>query len=172
MKPRWRLALAAIGPLIGAGLWFTARSEAPSAGVGHAEHVSRHVAPLVSAAQPPTTTASLPTRAPPPLVPALLEEPALMSELRRVKDSDAELSLSLARDGNRRFPESADASERAAIIVHALSTLGRNSEARGEAEDMVNRYPDSEWVREVERFTGAHRHRNVRTNAAGQLEYY
>jgi hypothetical protein len=45
-------------------------------------------------------------------------------------------------------------------------------EARGEAEKMVNAYPDSAWVREVERFTGAHRHRNVRVNDAGVLEYY
>jgi hypothetical protein len=105
-------------------------------------------------------------------VPPLLDEVTLMGELRRARDSDPELCLSLARDGNRRFSESADAPERASVIVHALSTLGRTSEARGEGEDLVNRYPDSEWVREVERFTGAHRHRNVRTNAAGQLEYY
>lgn len=105
-------------------------------------------------------------------MPALLDEEALMSELRRAKDSDPELSLSLARDGNRRFAESTHAPERASTIVHALSALGRSSEGRGEAEDLVNRYPDSEWVREVEHFTGAHRHRNLRTNAAGQLEYY
>jgi hypothetical protein len=34
---------------------------------------------------------------------------------------------------------------------------------------MVNHYPDSDWVREVERFTGAHRHRNASVNDAGQL---
>ena len=37
---------------------------------------------------------------------------------------------------------------------------------------MVNHYPDSSWVREIEGFTGAHRHRNIRVNDAGQLEYY
>ena len=46
------------------------------------------------------------------------------------------------------------------------------SEARGEAEYMVNHFPDSSWVREIEGFTGAHRHRNIRVNDAGQLEYY
>jgi hypothetical protein len=46
------------------------------------------------------------------------------------------------------------------------------SEARGAAERMVNHYPDSDWVREIERFTGAHRHRNVRLNDAGEIEYY
>jgi hypothetical protein len=37
---------------------------------------------------------------------------------------------------------------------------------------MVNHYPDSEWVREVERFTGAHRHRNLRLNDAGEVVSY
>lgn len=95
-----------------------------------------------------------------------------MAELRRAKDRDPELTLALARDGNRRFPMSNDAAERAAAIVYALAALDRGNEGRGEAEDMVNRYPDSDWVRAVERFSGAHRHRNVRTNDAGQLEYY
>jgi hypothetical protein len=34
---------------------------------------------------------------------------------------------------------------------------------------MVNHYPDSEWVREIERFSGAHRHRNLSVNDGGQL---
>jgi hypothetical protein len=32
---------------------------------------------------------------------------------------------------------------------------------------MVKHYPDADWVREIERFTGAHRHRNIRANSAG-----
>jgi hypothetical protein len=178
MTLRWRFALPALATLLGAGVWQATRGEPTIPPATHVEPVStealgsRQAEPLVSAAQPPTKTAVLLTRAPPPVMPALLDEPALMSELRRARDSDPELSLSLARDGNRRFPDSVDAPERASIIVHALSKLGRTSEGRGEAEEMVNRYPDSEWVREVERFTGAHRHRNVRTNALGQLEYY
>lgn len=107
-----------------------------------------------------------------PVPPAELDEAGLMAELRRAKDRDPELTLALARDGNRRFPMSNDAAERAAAIVYALAALDRGNEGRGEAEDMVNRYPDSDWVRAVERFSGAHRHRNVRTNDAGQLEYY
>jgi hypothetical protein len=31
---------------------------------------------------------------------------------------------------------------------------------------------DSAWVREIEQFTGAHRHRNIRLTEAGVLEYY
>lgn len=98
------------------------------------------------------------------------DEPALMDLLRRVRDLESRIRL--ARDGNRRFPNTPDASERTAILIHALAELGRSSEARGEAEAMVNGAPDSEWVREIEQFTGAKRHRNVRVNDTGELEYY
>jgi hypothetical protein len=100
------------------------------------------------------------------------DEAALMAELRRIKDSDPARALELCRTGKQRFHDSADAPERESILIHALASQGLPSEARGEAEDMVNRYPDSPWVREIEQFTGAHRHRNVRVNAEGQLEYY
>lgn len=130
-------------------------------------------APASRLADNGTTLAALPARAlPPPTIPQTLDESSLMVELRRVKDADPELALALARDGNQRFPASPDAPERATISIYALTALGRSSEGRGLAEDMVNRYPDSKWVREVEQFTGAHRHRNIRTNDAGQLEYY
>lgn len=100
------------------------------------------------------------------------DEAALMAELRRVKDSDPARAIELCRAGQQRYPDSADAPERASILIHALAGQGQTSEARGEAEDMVNRYPDSQWVREIEQFTGAHRHRNVRLDAQGRLEYY
>ena len=99
------------------------------------------------------------------------DEEALMRLLRSVRDDDPSLAIELAREGNERFPGTADAAERASILVHALAEQGRASEARGLAEDMVNRYPDSAWVREVERFTGAHRHRNVRVGPDGELRY-
>ena len=82
------------------------------------------------------------------------------------------LAIRLAREGNRRFPNSALAPERHSILIHALADNEQRTEARGEAELMVNHYPDSDWVREIERFTGAHRHRNVRLNDAGEIEYY
>ena len=104
--------------------------------------------------------------------PSLLDESTLMARLRSVKDGDPAAAVDLAREGNRRFPDGPDAPERTSILIHALAGLGRASEARGEAEEVVNRYPDSSWVREVELFTGAHRHRNVRLTEAGTLEYY
>ncbi|HEX3776386.1 MAG TPA: hypothetical protein VHV51_18065 [Polyangiaceae bacterium] len=113
----------------------------------------------------PSAPAAMPSAPTPPT------ESALMDELRRFKDADPEFAIERAREENARFPNSADAPERTSILIHALAAEGRASEARGEAEDMVNRYPDSEWVREVERFTGAHRHRNVHVDADGKLAY-
>jgi hypothetical protein len=113
-----------------------------------------------------------PRFAPSPAELASLDEARLMARLREAATGDPALAVTLAREGNRRFPSSADAPERTSILIHALAGLDRSGEARGEAEKMVNDYPDSEWVREIERFTGAHRHRNMRVNDAGVIEYY
>jgi hypothetical protein len=104
--------------------------------------------------------------------PALLDEASLMGQLRSLANSGRPRAIELAREGNQRFPNSADAPERASILIHSLAREGYPAEARREAEGMVNQYPDSSWVREVELFTGAHRHRNLRLNADGGLEYY
>ena len=82
-----------------------------------------------------------------------------MAELRHADARDPELCLVLARDGNARFPDSPDAPERAALAVKSLALTGHLSEARGEAEFMVNHYPPSRWTDEVEQHTGAHPHR-------------
>lgn len=96
-----------------------------------------------------------------------------MDQLRAARArGEHALAIQLAREGNRRSPESALAPERHSILIHSLADNEQRSEARGEAEFMVNHYPDSDWVREIERFTGAHRHRNVRLNDAGELEHY
>jgi hypothetical protein len=95
-----------------------------------------------------------------------------MARLREVSQRDPTAAVEFAREGDRRFPASDDSPERASILIHALASQGRASEARGEAERVVNAYPDSSWVREIERFTGAHRHRNIRVTDSGVLEYY
>ncbi|HZU82623.1 MAG TPA: hypothetical protein VE987_06890 [Polyangiaceae bacterium] len=136
-------------------------------------------APAAGPAAPPRTASSASAKHAEPAGPSgardgasLADEPALMARLRAAKDTDPSLVVDLAREGNRRFPGTADAPERAAALIHALASLGRASEARREAEDMVNDYPDSTWVREIEAFTGAHRHRNVRVSADGAVEFY
>ena len=101
-----------------------------------------------------------------------MNEAVLMEKLREVAKKDSAQAIELARAGNKRFPDSPDAPERAYILIHALITQNQLSEGRAEAEYMVNHYPDSRWVRDIEGFTGAHRHRNIRVNDAGQLEYY
>jgi hypothetical protein len=118
------------------------------------------------------TPAALPPRPPALAAPAGLDEAQLMAKLRSLKEDNPAAAVELARDGNNRFPDSADAPERTSILIHALTATGATSEGRGEAEKMVNHYPDSDWVREIENFTGAHRHRNLRVNSAGQIEYY
>ena len=87
-----------------------------------------------------------------------VDEGSLMTKLRSVEDSDSEVALELAREGDRRFPESSAAAERAAIIVKSLAREGKLSEARGEAEAMVNRYAGTSWAALVEQHTGAHPH--------------
>jgi hypothetical protein len=83
-----------------------------------------------------------------------------MERLRAVKDSNPKLAIDLAREGNARFPDGVDAPERASILVHALARDGQPSLARGEAETLVERYPDTPWAEEIEQFTGAHPHRD------------
>jgi hypothetical protein len=91
----------------------------------------------------------------------VLDEAALMARLRGVEDRDPVLARSLAEEGNRRFPNSPDAAERAAVAIKSLALQGRASEARGEAERMVNEYPGTKWALEVEQHTGAHPHGNI-----------
>jgi hypothetical protein len=118
----------------------TARAASPAAIIPDASA-------LPSAAAP--TPAQRTTRREP-------EEPGFMNELRRVAASDPVRGLELAREGQLRFPNGAAAAERAAIVVRSLAVQGRLSEARGEAELMVQRYPGTSWAREVEQQTGAH----------------
>jgi hypothetical protein len=165
----WVLGVTRPGGTAGEGrpteapVTLASRSEAPS--------VAATPSTLAPAADAPLT-ASVRTVAPAPAASTTFDEAELMRELRSARGNDPALAVELAREGNRRFPASPDSPERASILIHALSEQGLKSEARGEAEDMVNRYPDSHWVQEIERFTGAHRHRNVRVDQEGRLRFY
>jgi hypothetical protein len=151
--------------------------------------VAAPVPPPAPPAAPADATAPAPTAPgpavvsnPPPGAPAAsanveaavarMNEAVLMARLREVAKTDSAQAIALARAGNKKYPDSPDAPERASILIHALVTQNQLSEGRAEAEHMVNHYPDSSWVREIEGFMGAHRHRNIRVNDAGQLEYY
>jgi len=78
-------------------------------------------------------------------------EPALMSAIRELGAADPARALELAREGNRRFPNSADAAERTWTICKSLAALGRSSEAQQEARQMVQQYPDTRWAGDVRR---------------------
>ena len=84
-------------------------------------------------------------------VTAPLDESALMLELRQMRQSDPELSLRLAREGNERFPSSPDAAERASIVVKSLMRMGRADGAMAEARAMVEQYPGTPWALDVKR---------------------
>ncbi|MGA2450309.1 MAG: hypothetical protein ABTD50_16670 [Polyangiaceae bacterium] len=91
---------------------------------------------------------------------ASLDESSLMTQLRILVDVDPVRAYDLAKRGLALFPSSSNAPEIAALAVKSLARQGKRSEARGEAETMVNQYPGSPWAREVERHTGAHPHRD------------
>jgi hypothetical protein len=151
----------------------SAAVESPAA---PAPKLAQPTSPPPPVAVPSTSTTATATASPdarPPSPAGHLVESSLMARLRSARAAGQHvLAIQLAREGNRRFPDSAFAPERHSILVHSLADNEQRNEARGEAELMVNHYPDSDWVREVERFTGAHRHRNVRLNDAGEIEYY
>ena len=159
------------------------RSQRSGDGIGgvptptSAPRASRSAGAAAPAPGPVAAAQNTPPPAPPPSVSAetavaRMNEAVLMARLREVAQSDSAQTIELARAGNKKFPDSPDAPERASILIHALVTQNQLSEGRAEAEYMVNHYPDSKWVRDIEGFTGAHRHRNIRVNDAGQLEYY
>jgi TolA-binding protein len=50
-----------------------------------------------------------------------------------------------------RDPDGPDAPERAWMIVKSLVDLQRFSEAKDEAQAMVNRYPGTSWAQDVQR---------------------
>jgi len=165
----WLTLLLAAALVLAAVFWWRGgENVTPPAPVAAATPApASSVAPAAPPAPAPTPPAAATARK--ELSP--MTETRLMARLREVAKSDSALAITLAEDGNRRFPDSADAPERESILIHALANAERRSEARGRAEYMVNHYPDSEWVREVEAFTGAHRHRNLTVNDAGQLIY-
>ena len=75
-----------------------------------------------------------------------------MNELHHLLRVSPGRALELARSGEQRFGESAEAAERSWIIVKSLSELGQHEAARTEGKKLFERYPDTRWGRD------AHRH--------------
>jgi len=163
-----------VGALVVVGVAVGVKKSAPlpkAAEAPPAEEPKKPEAPVpvpkLAMPRPPAVDASVPLTAQPAprkqaaAKPKQPSEPDLMDRLRRAQDTDEyQLSYDLAREGLRRFPDSPDAPEMAAMVVKSLARQGKVSEARAEAEEMVNQYAGTSWAREVERHTGAHPHVN------------
>jgi hypothetical protein len=163
------LGMVAVGALTLLPARRVARSPALVSPSTRSAPSAHSAASLGAAPSSPDRPAPLPASHAIPQLPA--EEAAFMTDLRVLAELDPELCIERAREGKARFGDSADAPERRSLLIHALARVGRPSDARAEAEHMVNECPDSAWVHEIERFTGAHRHRNIRLASNGQLEF-
>jgi hypothetical protein len=156
--------LAAAMVLIGECRSSRAPEEALRAPAATAPPVDPSAQAVVSVPSPPQAAPGAPPAvsagAIAPLADASIDEASLMAQLRSLVDVDPARAYDLAKQGARLFPNSADAPEMAALAVKSLARQGKRSEARGEAERMVNQFPDSPWAREVEQHTGAHPHRD------------
>jgi hypothetical protein len=167
----WASLVVVAGVGLGAAAFLRAKPAPPPTASVAPVAVAPPPAPPAPAPPPPGPGQSPSTTAPPPAGPeAAVNEAVLMARLRSVSGSDFPLAVELARAGNRRFPDSPSAPERTSILIHALAAEGLAREARGEAEAAVNHYPDSSWVQEIERFTGAHRHRNLILTDGGVIQ--
>lgn len=147
------VAMAATAVLSSFAAFFAFRDAAPRNRAPASTSVAS-AAPSASDASPPTLVlrsqpaASAATSAPGA---ALLAEGTLMDALRARRFTDPSFTLSLAREGNQRFGESADAAERAWFVVKALSDLGRQDEARLEGRTLVDKYRETRWAEDVYR---------------------
>lgn len=130
---------------------------------GTSENAPEQVQPTPESSVAPKASPPAPARPPsvarrPPPSPArpVPTELSLMSAIRELGASDPARALELARDGNRRFPDSEGAPERSWTICKSLAALGRAAEAQDEARRMVQRYPDTSWAADVKRHLLTH----------------
>lgn len=84
------------------------------------------------------------------------DEASLMTALRELGETDPELSLRWAREGEARYSGSEAAPQRAWILVKSLVNLGRVHEARDEARVLVEKYRDTPEALDLERHLLVH----------------
>ncbi|HET9956023.1 MAG TPA: hypothetical protein VFQ61_16065 [Polyangiaceae bacterium] len=162
---RSSLVLAAVAVMAGV-VWLAWREVRPTpreaAPLAAEEEAGTPAPPPLSASAAPTSPSTF-REATTPISASAGPRDALPSQPLPVQPTDAELmnslhelgwsnptkTLELARQGNSRFPSSANAPERASLIIRALSSLGRQEEARVEAKKMLETYPRSSWTEDV-----------------------
>jgi len=129
-------------------------SPAPPAEVARPSALDPAVAPAKEAPAKESGV-NAPVIAPPataqPRAAAAGDDLVAMETLRELLNSEPRRAIELARQANKRAPDSPDAAERAWIVVKALASLKRFHEARDEAAAMVGKYPDSSWALDAKR---------------------
>lgn len=147
------IAIAVAALVAGGALFLTREEPAKNFEAGAA-------APSASASPPPAPQVqpvpSVTPVAPPPPRPstsatASSAEATFMAELRDLWKASPGRALELARSGEARFGDSAEAAERSWVIVRALTELGRHEEARAEGRKLLERYRDTTWAQDVYR---------------------
>ncbi len=101
--------------------------------------------PSVAAVRRPTPPAPVQPDAHEPA-----NEASLLQQLHDLAGSNPELSLKLAREAVKRFPDSANAPEFEWNVVKALFNMRRLDEAEAEARVMVAKYPGDYFTGDVE----------------------
>jgi hypothetical protein len=85
---------------------------------------------------------------------SLADEAELVDDARKVLEWDAAAALNICRKHERRFPNGQLRSTREALVMRALNKLGRNGEARLQAESLLGRDPATLHAEEAERAVG------------------
>lgn len=152
----WKLAL--IGALGGAGWWLGSQSEAPRSAVSQ---------PVPAPARAPTPPPSAAEEPAPAVAPA--QDPPVQQveaprssrreidqliRLRALLASDPAAAYRSAQRSQREFPRGALREEREALQALALEALGDHDRARREAQQFLQRYPESPLRARVQRLAG------------------
>jgi len=80
-----------------------------------------------------------------------MDEVAILHRLQNLGISDPPLSLKLARQALKRFPDSSHAPEFEWNVVKSLFNMQHLEDAKLEAQQMVWMYPNSDFTRDIER---------------------
>ena len=86
----------------------------------------------------------------------VIDEPALMEQLRAAVKSAPAKAEALAREGRQRFPDSADSDERDALLVDALINQQRIGAARSETYYYFDHHAGGRFTEHLFAMTGVH----------------
>ena len=153
----WKLAL--LGALGGAGYWLgTNTPEAPHSAVSQTapEPAPEPPAPPSAAVEPvlvvePTQDAPVAQPEPPRSSRREIDQ---LIRLRALLASDPAAAYRLAQRSQREFPRGALREEREALQALALEALGDHERARREAQQFLQRYPESPLRARLQRLVG------------------